>query len=303
MRCSIIIPTRDRKQLLLRGLKAFTAQDHPAYEVIVVDDGSREPVEPSVRREFPTVRCLRQEPLGQVPARNLGLRAANGELLVFSDDDCRPPQRWLRLHESHYADPKVGAAGGPQVPIRPAFCDRFYMAQYRREFDESFRVDTIRGWERALTANLSMRRETVERLGGFDPRFLSGSDADQMRRIVRAGWIYVHDVALAVAHEKRLGPVAFLRERFRKASGSLVTDVKEGSLHLRRFIPLPDPRLALQVWRDYRAMFGSSPREAVAFWVLVVATRWVEVAGRAFFYFERGAADRGQLPRVSPPPR
>lgn len=296
MRCSVIIPTRDRSRHLPGCLAALSAQDHPDYEIVVVDDGSKDATE-SVARQFPSVRYLRQERLGQVAARNLGIGAASGDLLVFTDDDCRPPPDWLRRHESYYSEARVGAAGGPLVPVRPSFFDRFYMAHYRSEFTTVFRIERITGWERALTGNFSMRREIVARLGDFDRRFHSGSDADQMRRLVRAGWVFVQDHALGVAHEKRLGFVSFLRERFRKASGSLMTDVKEHSLHLRRFLPLLDPIATARVWRDYREMFGGGAGAGAAFWGLALLTRCAEVAGRAYYYctmvLARGRKDPG----------
>ena len=285
MRCSLIIPTRDRHALLEGCLVAVTAQRHRDYEVIVVDDGSRDRTAEVVGK-FPTVRYLRQDRLGQVAARNRGIAAADGELLAFTDDDCRPSPSWLEAHEAHYADAGIGGVGGPQIPMRPAFADRFYMAHYRREYTDRFRVERIAGWERALTGNFSMRRAVVERLGDFDCRFLSGSDADQMRRIVRAGWAYVNDPALGVAHEKRHTLVSCVRERFRKASGSLMTDVKEGSLSARRFVPLVSPAAIWERWADYRAMFGGAAPSCAAFFGLAIVTRLAEVAGRAYFYRE-----------------
>jgi glycosyltransferase involved in cell wall biosynthesis len=92
MRFSIIIPTHNRKETLRRSLSAAIVQDYLNYEVIVVDDGSSDGTGEMVRREFPHVRCIRQEPnRGPAAARNRGIEAATGEIIAFTDDDCLVP--------------------------------------------------------------------------------------------------------------------------------------------------------------------------------------------------------------------
>ncbi len=90
--CSIIIPTRNRPQQLSACLAALARLDYPRdrFEIIVVDDGSEAPV------VAPGARMMRQQNAGPGTARNTGARAALGEFLVFTDDDCEPAADWLR---------------------------------------------------------------------------------------------------------------------------------------------------------------------------------------------------------------
>lgn len=292
MRASIIIPTRNRRDSLRRCLTALGRQEYPEFEIIVVSDGASDGTAEMVRGEFGDVRFFQQAWLGQVVARNRGIEAATGDLLVFTDDDCLAPPGWLAAHAAHHADPRVGAVGGPLVPVRPSFFDRVTIARYRREHEQLLRIGHITGWERLLTGNLSFRRDVLEQLGPFDEGFRSGSDADQVRRICRAGYVVVSDPALALSHLKRYDLVMFLAERFRKASGSLMTDVKEGTLRARRFVPMIDPVDTARVWRDYRELYGGSAAAGLAFWSLALVVRLTEVAGRVYYYWTLGRGYR-----------
>ena len=97
---SVIVPTWNRPVELATCLRALVSLDYPAdrYEVVVVDDGSDPPVEPprDLARPGLRVRVLAQPNRGPSAARNEGARAAEGEMLAFTDDDCAPDPGWLR---------------------------------------------------------------------------------------------------------------------------------------------------------------------------------------------------------------
>ena len=96
---SVVVPTRDRPESLRRCLGALRAQDLAELEVIVVDDGSRDrgAVEAALAGAAPGVRLLRTPGRGPAAARNRGVRAATGEVVCFTDDDCEPEPGWARL--------------------------------------------------------------------------------------------------------------------------------------------------------------------------------------------------------------
>lgn len=293
MRCSIIVPTFNRAATLSACLASVIRQDYSDYETIVVDDASTDGTAEMVQREFPQVRYLRQAANGgQILARNRAIGVAGGDVLMFTDDDCVPPPGWLRAHARHYSDARVGAVGGPQVPRRPSFYDKFFMAHYPEEYHGQQRIERITGWERLVTGNMSVPRAVFERVGLFDERFLSGSDADLVRRICRAGYVVINDSALGVEHRKTYTLSSFLSERFRKASGSLMTDVKEGLLQPRRFLPLPNPVVTWSAWCSFRETFGGGACTLAAFWALALANRLAEVSGRAYYYWTLGRSYR-----------
>ena len=96
---SVIVPTYKRRAALERCLAALDAQTlaRDRFEVIVVDDGSPAPPRETVARVATSlnVRLIEQANAGPASARNAGARAARGEYVVFTDDDCCPAPEWL----------------------------------------------------------------------------------------------------------------------------------------------------------------------------------------------------------------
>jgi glycosyltransferase involved in cell wall biosynthesis len=122
---SVIIPTYNRPRHVRGCLRALTQQNYPRqqFEVIVVDDGSLEPLERAVDpyRERLTVTLLRQRNAGPGAARNTGASVARGQYLAFTDDDCRPPSDWLRQpRHSPFGRTPPAPIGGRTVAGCPA---------------------------------------------------------------------------------------------------------------------------------------------------------------------------------------
>jgi GT2 family glycosyltransferase len=96
---SIVIPTYARPERLRECLAALARQTLPAdtFEIVVVDDGSPQPVVPpeATMPAGPTIRIVRQPNAGPSAARNRGVQEARAELIAFTDDDCLPTPDWL----------------------------------------------------------------------------------------------------------------------------------------------------------------------------------------------------------------
>ena len=100
---SVVIPTRNRLELLRDALRGLAAQTLPAseFEVVVVDNGSTDGTFESLSAEsedYPYALNVIKNPdceRGPAPARNLGVREAKGQIIAFLDSDCRPDVDWL----------------------------------------------------------------------------------------------------------------------------------------------------------------------------------------------------------------
>lgn len=153
---SVIIPARDAAPTLDRTLHALGAQslDEP-YEVLVIDDGSQDATAEIARAHAPLVRLLRTPSShGPGAARNLGVQAARGPVLAFTDADCFPSPQWLA-----HGLAAVLRADLVQGRVEPD------PTAARTPFDRSLWVHDDGGFYQ--TANLFVRRETYDAVGGF----------------------------------------------------------------------------------------------------------------------------------------
>jgi glycosyltransferase involved in cell wall biosynthesis len=160
---SVIVPVRDRAELLEHQLTGFAAQTYRDFEVIVVDDASTDdsPVvaEHAAARGEP-VRLVRQtHPVGAVGARVAGVAVARGEILAFTDSDCRPQPEWLAALVAAI-DQGADVVQGLTRPARPAGALERTVASHG---DDGLYA----------TCNVAYRRSAFDAVGGFD----TGADA------------------------------------------------------------------------------------------------------------------------------
>jgi len=190
---SVIVPTHNRKNLLLRLLDSLLQQSLPAeaYEIIVVcnrvTDGSDEAVANLCRRH-PCLRVLDQAQGGPAAARNAGAKVANGRYLAFTDDDCVVSRGWLNeLVETLNRFVAVGVEG--RTVTIPSLCTPL---THQMESNGTVFV--------APTCNVAYRRDAFEEIGGFEERFpfAHNEDADLAWRIEALGQICYAPEALVI---------------------------------------------------------------------------------------------------------
>ena len=212
MDLSIVIPTRDRPEALARCVAALG----DAHEVIVVDDGSRD--RGAVADAAGAARVLRTPGIGPAAARNLGARAAGGEVVCFTDDDCEPVTGWAK--ELARAAAEHGAAAGRTVsPADAPATVRASQAIVEHLTVESLGPDGRLGF--APSCNLAVARQALAGLP-FDEDFpaAAGEDRDWSARAKAAGCApaYVRDAV--VVHRQSLGPRAFARQQVAYGRGA-----------------------------------------------------------------------------------
>jgi len=183
VRLSVVIPFYDAAETLPRCLDAIFAQRFPRdeYEVVAVDNNSTDGSADIVRR-YRDVVLLREEKAGAYAARNSGVAAARGEILVFTDPDCIPDADWLsRIWAAMAPGETEVVIGGYVLPERSSAVRLLLLYENTKD---SFVFGTdIPELYYAHTNNMAVRRSTFERFGPFVER-RRGSDTIFVRRVV-----------------------------------------------------------------------------------------------------------------------
>jgi glycosyltransferase involved in cell wall biosynthesis len=257
---SVVVPTRDRPWSLARCLDALAAQDADRLELVVVDDGSRDrgAVEATVATA-PGTRLLRTPGRGPGTARNLGARAARGDVVCFTDDDCEPDRGWVRRLAAA-ARGAGGIAGGRTVAPPGASA----AVRASQAISAHLQLDSADGSQRrgrgrptdrprvtsfAPSCNLAVTRDVIAMLL-FDESYpdAAGEDRDWCDRARAAGYAIAYEPDAVVVHRQRLGAAGFLRQQFRYGRGS--ARYRRGDPERRLAAPGFHGRLVRRGFRD-----------------------------------------------------
>ncbi len=185
---TVVVCTKDRPQLLTQSLPSIrdAAARVPGTEVIVVEQG--EPSAKSICDEIGLdAMVITSREVGVSKARNEGIAAARGEVVLFTDDDCEVPEDWVVRHAEALRAPEIVASFGAVAGLR-----------YDEEYDPAALPARHNSgsppWMIGHSSNLAARRSVLQRTGGFDERIGPGSrripageDADLIVRLLRIG--------------------------------------------------------------------------------------------------------------------
>jgi glycosyltransferase involved in cell wall biosynthesis len=183
---SIIIPTYNRADLVGEAIESALCQTYPAREVIVVDDGSTDGTPEVLARYGDAIRWVRTTNRGCAAARNTGVGLALGDYLAFVDsDDVAPPDKLATQVPVLEAHPEIGFVYGPSEAFGPELPTDQVHQPVRPDpsgsVAEGLFLSTRIGFDSVL-----LRREAVERAGGFDETLRHNEDTDLLLRIALA---------------------------------------------------------------------------------------------------------------------
>jgi GT2 family glycosyltransferase len=209
-RVSVVVCSYNGGRTLGQCLQSLLALDYPDYEVIVVDDGSTDDTR-AVLARFPAVRAIHQANQGLSAARNVGLQAATGSVIAYTDSDCFADPDWLTQLVYQLGRSGAAAVGGPNLTPedgRLAACVAAAPGQPTHVLENDQVAEHIPG------CNMAFRRAALEAINGFDPAYRkAGDDVDVCWRLQQAGYWITFAPGAFVWHHRRQNPRSFLRQQ------------------------------------------------------------------------------------------
>jgi len=218
---SVVLATRNRPEHA-RLCWASILENQGMLELIVVDQSDGGATEEALSSlTDPRLRYVRTAARGVTSGRNLGIESSRGDVVAFTDDDCRVPRDWVeRLTRIFGADPDAAVVCG-RVRVPP----EIWNGGYASSFEPRERVWQGRfpppnsDW--GITSNLSVRRPVLASVGVFDPvlgagaPLLSGGETDFLFRVLKAGRKVVNASEVEVDHLGVRRPGAETRDLIR----------------------------------------------------------------------------------------
>ncbi len=182
---SVVICAYNAERTMRPCLESLRKINYPNYEVVIVDDGSRDSTA-EIAADFPEFRLIRQPNKGLSVARNVGMQAACGEIIAYTDSDCVVDPDWLSLMVRAMTESHFDGCGGPNyAPHEEGRIEACVAAS------PGAPCHVLLGDERAehlAGCNMVFRKAALEKIGGFDPQFTAaGDDVDICWRMLDAG--------------------------------------------------------------------------------------------------------------------
>jgi glycosyltransferase involved in cell wall biosynthesis len=223
LKISVVVPTMNRPDDLRRCLNALKAQNRQADEIIVVigpEDSSADKIFHQAGKGDPRWKCLNERRSSVVSSLNTGIQAAQGDIIVLTDDDAAAPRDWLGLIEGHFLrNSKVGAVGGKDHLLLPdePWLSNPPLARIVGTYNwhgqlqgnhhcgsqiSPVEVDILKGVNLAFRSDAFLKRQIDNYLIGHGAE--EGWEMDLCLTIRRSGWLILYDNDVYVEHH--VGP-------------------------------------------------------------------------------------------------
>jgi GT2 family glycosyltransferase len=210
-RVSVVVCAYNAAETLHECLTSLERLAYPDFEVIVVNDGSRDGTG-AIARQHRSCRVIDLDHGGLSAARNAGLAAATGDIVAYTDADVRVDPDWLTYLVQPFANAGVAAAGGLSLP--PPDSPWVAHCVARAPGGPTHVLLDDRTAEHVPGCNLAVRRDALQAIGGFNPIYLrAGDDVDLCWRLQAGGGRIEFVPAALVWHHHRASVRAYWRQQ------------------------------------------------------------------------------------------
>jgi glycosyltransferase involved in cell wall biosynthesis len=236
MKLSIIIPTHNRKNVLLQTLKEFCEQTYKDFEIIIVDDGSNDGTRQVVTElKLPLeIKYFFQKNKGPAAARNLGTKQAMGEIIFFTGDDIIPSKELIEEHINSHKNRKENVVvlgyttWSPKIRKTPF---RKYISEKHFAYSDIIDNENV-FWGSFYTSNISIKKSFLERTQLFDEDFKHAAyeDSEIGYRLFKLGMQTVFNQAAIAYHNHNLSFRNYEKTMFYKGKSAVLLSEKVPAL-------------------------------------------------------------------------
>lgn len=224
---SIIVPTYNRQEALKKCLLSLDGQSYPRdrYEIIIVDDGSSYDAARTVKgfeNGNKNLTFIQQYHRGPSSARNLGVKAASGNIIGFVDDDCMVDKDWVKLMaESHRINPHVIAIGG--LTLTSTQKAAVLVSQFLSNCSIETYVNARKEVVFFPTCNVSLKKIVFEKYK-FNENFLfpGGEDLEFFWQLFKDKYRFIWDKNIKVVHFRDDDSISFIKQAYIYGRGNLL---------------------------------------------------------------------------------
>jgi len=236
---SFAIPVKEINDYIRQAIPEILQIERDDFEILVYPDET-------TRDVWPKTRQIASGPVGPAKKRNLAIRDARGEILIFIDDDSYPKDNFLDVLEADFQHQNIIAVGGPAVtPKESKFWQRVsgatFLSNLSGGFPERYRPFgkkmLVADWP---TVNLSIRKRAFEELGGFGGEYWPGEDTKLGYDLLTKKNVRIlYDPDLIVYHHRREGLIKHVKQisAYGLHRGYFAKKYSETSLGWRYFMP------------------------------------------------------------------
>jgi GT2 family glycosyltransferase len=262
-RVSVVVASYNGGRTLRACLESLGRLNYPDYEVILVDDGSTDDTA-AIAGSFAGVRYLAQANRGLSAARNTGIAAAKGEIVAFTDSDCRADEDWLfHLVSDLQREDFAGIGGHNFLPPEDSCVAAAVLVS---PGGPAHVMLNDRDAEHVPGCNMAFYKWALTEVDGFDAQFRkAGDDVDVCWRLLEAGRRIGFSPAGFVWHYRRSTVKAYLKQQAGYGQAEALLSRKHpeffsllgGGIWRGRIYSNAKPGLLLQRPVIYHGLFGS----------------------------------------------
>ena len=214
MKISVVIAAYNEENAIESCLMSIRKNRYHNFDIIVVDGGS---VDRTLEiAEKYADKILHVHTSGPGPARNMGVKESDADVVAFTDADTIVPPDWLELFSRDFSNPDVVAVGGILKPKDPRFIDK---VMFKINSDWWYRFTAIFGFYQLGTPNCAYRRDIFLKEGGFNEELSMLEDTELSMRIGRHGRVIIDKDIWVLNSTRRFKQEGYLRVFLRYVAG------------------------------------------------------------------------------------